>query len=164
MEKFKKILGFENYEVSNYGNIKTYNWRNSGKEAILKPAKDKKGYLRVALVSKGKLITKKVHRLVAEAFIVNVYNKLQVNHINGIKHDNNANNLEWCTNSENQIHAIRTGLCKIRTGDSHHRTKYSDEFVKKINQELLNGKHKREIAREYKVDRSIFRRKILINE
>lgn len=88
------------------GDIKTHNWKNHGKEAILKPAKDKKGYLRTVLSKK----TIKVHRVIAQIFIPNPENKPQVNHKNGIKHDNRVINLEWVTGKENTEHAIANGL------------------------------------------------------
>ena len=56
----------------------------------------------------GKTKEFKAHRLVALMFIPNPYNKPQINHINGRKEDNRVENLEWCTNSENQIHSYRT--------------------------------------------------------
>lgn len=62
----------------------------------------------------------KVHRLVAETFILNQKNKPEVNHKDGNKSNNNISNLEWCTSSENQIHAFKTGLQKIKKGEEHH--------------------------------------------
>jgi hypothetical protein len=116
-EIFKPIVEFNGaYHVSNFGNIKTFNWRNTGREAIIKPAKDKKGYLRVGLILNGKLVTRKVHRLVGITFIPNPENKPQINHKDTIKANNFEYNLEWATNSENQIHAIKNGCVKSRMG------------------------------------------------
>jgi hypothetical protein len=82
----KKIKGTDYYCTPN-GDIITYNWRNAKRKRILKPATDKKGYLRVGLTINGKLVTRKVHRLIAKAFIDNPQNKPYVNHKNGIKSD-----------------------------------------------------------------------------
>jgi hypothetical protein len=75
---------------------------------LLKPFKNRKGYLMVNIKDLQK--TKSVHRLVADAFIPNVDNKPQINHINGIKSDNKVSNLEWVTNEENFNHALANGL------------------------------------------------------
>ena len=77
---------------------------------FLKPHKDEKGYLRMRLSFDGKYINYRVHRLVAIAFLPKLEGKNQVNHINGIKDDNRLENLEWCNNKENQLHAHKNKL------------------------------------------------------
>lgn len=105
LEIFKLISDYPNYEVSNLGNVRN---RKTGR--VLRPGRQKDGYLLVGLCKDGKEKKFLVHRLVATAFISNPDNKLQVNHINGNKTDNRVENLEWNTDSENQKHSIRTGL------------------------------------------------------
>ena len=110
-EIWKDIKNYEGlYIVSNLGNIKSFVRYKDGK--ILKPQKNKKGYLQILLYKNGKPSTKKVHRLVAETFLDNFYDKPQVNHIDGNKENNNVANLEMVTNSENQIHAYKNNLEK----------------------------------------------------
>jgi hypothetical protein len=70
----------------------------------------KDGYVRFNYLYRGKRCCKTLHRAVAEAFVPNPENKPEVNHRNGIKTDNRSENLEWCTASENQKHALATGL------------------------------------------------------
>lgn len=109
LELFKKIEGFEGYYISTWGRV--YSEKVNG---FLKPFTTGKGYLKVDLHKNGKRTHKKVHRLVAEAFIPNPLGKPQVNHIDGNKKNNSYTNLEWCTNQENQLHA--QGLMReIRT-------------------------------------------------
>lgn len=115
MEIWKTIEGYEGYQISNFGNIKSLSKKikckggfRVTKEKILKLKKTKQGYLSVQLKNKGKHFL--VHRIVAFHFINNFDNKPQVNHINGLKHDNRVENLEWCSQSENQIHAYRNNL------------------------------------------------------
>lgn len=74
----------------------------------LTPIKGNRGYYLVMIRRKMYLI----HRMVAESFIDNPENKKYVNHKDGDKHNNNVDNLEWCTASENLIHAYKTGLNK----------------------------------------------------
>ena len=116
------IKGFSNYSVNSNGEVFSFNHNRTGKKKKLSPGVDNKGYLRVGLVgSPSNRSTKKIHRLVAEAFISNPKNKPQVNHKNGIRSDNKVENLEWCTNKENVQHSIKT-LGRKRYGmDSHRR-------------------------------------------
>ncbi len=116
-ELWKPIEGYEDrYEVSNMGNVRSLNYRNTGKEKTLTPITEGKGYLMVGLCRGQTMKWQKVHRLVAAAFIPNPEDKPQVNHKNGIKTDNRVENLEWATNSENQKHAYKTGLNKANVG------------------------------------------------
>lgn len=106
-EIWKDVEGFENYQISSYGRVKSLNFN---KESILKPGKDGRGYYVVCL-SKNKIRkTLRVHRLVSKAFLPNPENKPEVNHINGSKSNNKVTNLEWVTSKENIQHAYKNGL------------------------------------------------------
>lgn len=99
LEVFRDIPGFENYQVTTWGRV--FN-KQTGK--FLNLMVHHKGYLRVDLWDgHGNKTHKKVHRLVAEAFVPNIYNKPQVNHIDGNNQNNSYTNLEWVTDEENKI-------------------------------------------------------------
>ena len=109
MTIWKDIEGTTNYEISSNGNV-----RNKTTKKILKGRKSKSGYLQVSIKFDGeeKFKNKYIHRLVAEAFIENKYNKKEVNHKDGNKLNNNLDNLEWVTSSENQKHRHSIGINK----------------------------------------------------
>jgi hypothetical protein len=121
-EIWKPIEGFAGYEVSNQGSVRKF--LKSKNIWITRKLNKNNGYYIIDLFLNNIRRTKKVHRLVAQAFIPNPENKPQVNHINGTnKMDNRVENLEWCTASENNFHAYRTGLKKQKQGAKSSRTK-----------------------------------------
>ena len=127
MKEWKTVEHFEGlYEVSNHGEVRSLphlsvnGSRLKGRElSLIHNANDE--YLRVNLRKSGKPSVWLVHRLVAEAFVPKQKGKTEVNHKDGNKHNNAANNLEWVTASENQQHALRTGLRKLN--DPSHSKK-----------------------------------------
>ena len=104
IEEWRKIKDFEDYEVSNLGNVRSL---KNGKVRMRKCVLNENGYVTIQLFKNAKNYDYKVHRLVALAFIPNPDNKEQVNHIDGNKQNNCIINLEWCTRSENEIHSFR---------------------------------------------------------
>lgn len=111
IEIWRDILDYEGlYQISNLGNIKSLIFKTKVREKILIPFYVGKGYLAITLC-KNKIKNKfLVHRLVAFQFIENPDNKPDVNHKKGIKNDNRACQLEWCTKSENSIHSFLNKL------------------------------------------------------
>jgi lambda repressor-like predicted transcriptional regulator len=157
-EIWKDIKEFEGtYQVSNRGNVRSLDRTvitNNGYRRGLKGKNvikmtDRYGYSYVNLSTSPKYKSKKVHRLVAQAFIPNPENKPQVNHINGIKTDNRVENLEWCTGKENAKHASDNKLTVF--GEKHPKSILTEQNVLQIRKLYQDGLTIRELSKRYNV-------------
>lgn len=127
-QTWKEIKGFTNYFISINGIVKKV---KNGKEKILKHFLNEKGYPSVGLYNNSIQKIRRVHKLLAIAFIPNPLNKPFINHKNGIKADFSIKNLEWCTYNENSIHAHKNGLNSTKMAVNSNK--------KPIIQKDLNG-------------------------
>lgn len=130
MEIFKTIKEFSNYKISNTGIIVN----NKGIKLNIGKRKSNSGYIQVRLFKDGKYYYKYLHRLIAETFIPNPNNYRTINHINGIKTDNNINNLEWASDAEQQRHAYLKSLKPIGNSFTEEQLNeiYTMFFTKKL--------------------------------
>lgn len=157
------------YYVSSWGRVKSLKF---GKERILKPVLQSRGYPTIFISQKDKKCKQvRVHTLVALAFIQNPANKPQVNHIDGNKLNNHIDNLEWVTIKENIQHAWDTGLFEDKRKkcaasaklhhskpvlDLHTGTKYNSlsEACRVLNEPY--SRHSMRIFMSYKTIRFIY--------
>ena len=117
-----KIVPVEGYEglyiIDDLGNVVSLPKRQGryihNKYHVLSQKTNRNGYVEVTLTKDGKMTTFLLHRLLARAFLPNPNNLPVVNHINGIKHDNRIENLEWCSTAENTQHAFANNLSEFQ--------------------------------------------------
>jgi hypothetical protein len=102
IEEWRHLDGYENYEVSSFGQVRN---KNTGR--ILKPT-NQGGYSYVGLSLNGKTKSCVVHRLIALTFLEKIENKEHVNHKDKNRSNNNITNLEWCSPAENNAHKCLT--------------------------------------------------------
>lgn len=126
MEQWKKITDYPNYSVSNQGQV-----RNDVTGRILKQSRVG-GYSMIGLREKGMHKMIYVHRLVAFAFVENPENYTEVNHINAIKSDNRAENIEWCSRAHNMRHAYAHNLIHLKRGQESSVAKLTEQDVLEI--------------------------------
>ena len=129
---FKPLYLFKNksrYIIDICGNV--YNIKKKNNKKMVNQLSSG-GYYRVCLTyANHKYKTFSVHRLVASTFIPNVDNKPDVNHLDGDKSHNYAENLEWCTKSENMIHAYKNNL-NSNKGENNPKSKLTEKDVEEI--------------------------------
>ncbi len=131
----------DDYFVSEEGEVFNIKWNRK-----VKPQPNGKGYLRFHVAGKGYF----VHREVALRYVPNPENKPHVNHKDGNKLNNRADNLEWVTNAENHLHAVKNGL--LKTGEKCSWSKLTKENVLFIRQHPEIGLN--ELAKMFSVNRS----------
>ena len=154
MEQWKPIEGTDDkYEVSNLGHVRT----NGKRPGLLTLTKQKSGYRYAMIEIDGKSCNRRVHRLVAQHFLPNPDNMKEVNHKDGNKDNNRADNLEWCTRSHNVKHSFDTGLKQPHRWTAEERKQISErnkghiitpEQREKISQTLKGRKHPEVSARQ----------------
>ena len=115
-EVWKDIKDYEGiYQISNFGRVKSLNYKSTGPEKIMKLQEHKNGYFTVMLYKDGRQKRVLVHRLVAEVFIANPYNLPCINHKDENTSNNHISNLEWCSYKYNNNY----GNHNERLSESH---------------------------------------------
>ena len=121
-EIWKVIPQNTNYQISNFGNVKScIRNKKSGTWELVYPTDNGYGYLILCTNVNGKRKNHYVHRLVAQMFVDNPNKKPRVNHKDGNKKNNVYSNLEWSTAKENSMHAVETGLINPLYNRSNHK-------------------------------------------
>jgi hypothetical protein len=130
METWKDLPFASNlYMVSDTGKILSKNYNRTNKPKLLTNVVDSNGYLIVSLFYNKKAHVHKVHRLVCQTFLNNDNNYPIVNHKNGIKTDNNVNNLEWCTHKHNVNHSWENNLRTFTKKDKNRLLSANQKIV-----------------------------------
>jgi len=141
-EEWKTIKVFDDYEISNFGRVKSFKRYKNGK--ILNYYDDSHGYLFVKLYINGKSDNKRIHRLVLETFVGINPDKPFCNHIDGNKENNYIENLEWCTPSENIKHEFKIGLQSNKGENNPNYRKHPSKETKRKQSEKAKGKYEGE--------------------
>lgn len=160
MENWKPVIGFDGlYEVSDFGRVKSLARKAKGlhgtvdiPERILSLTLTTGGYQKVLLYRNGARCTRTVHKLVAAAFIGPKTND-GINHKDGDKTNNRPSNLEYCSQLENNCHALRTGLRTNPKGERHGRSKLTAVQVTQIREMAHKGRLQKEIAQLFGVSK-----------
>ena len=163
-EIWKDIEGYIGfYQVSNLGRVKSLERKVTSRnglmkvrERILKQVIETKGYYASSLSKLGRHRLISTHRLVAIAFLDNANSLLEVNHKNGIKTDNNVDNLEWTTRSRNMVHAFKTGLAS-KLGSKNQNSLLTEGDVTWIKEMLRNGVKDRAVGDVFNVSKDVIR-------
>jgi len=159
IEIWKDIVGFEGYQVSNLGQVRSCRPINGigplkSTYRLVKSHKDHNNYNRLGLRKNGNQIKIFVHRLVLEAFEGPCPEGMEARHLDGDKDNNSYDNLMWGTPTENRHDRIRHG--RNNRGEDHPMARLTVEQVKEIKNLLTEGKlYERQIGEMFNVSRDI---------
>ncbi len=146
-EIWKPVIDFHDlYEVSSLGKVRSV--KRNGK--IKKTFLDKGGYVRLTLWKDAVQFNKRVHRLVAESFIPNPKSFGDVNHKDFVRNNNNVDNLEWCTDAHNVLHASIAGKYSP-VKNPNMGVKLNAKDVLEIHRMNKSGKKSKEIADKFNI-------------
>lgn len=157
----KQIKGFNDYSITKDGQVFSHKTNK-----FKKPFIELTGYVTIQLYKNNKKKNYYLHRLIAETYLINLESKPQVNHIDGIKTNNNISNLEWATPKENMKHSFDKGLRQkyypksaiyklvldtltgVFYNDIKEASKYSNYEYRYL-RGMLNGNHKNKTSLIY---------------
>lgn len=147
-EIWKDVVGYEgHYKVSNKGRVASV--KQGFRKWIMRQFRNHHGYYEISLTKDGVPKRLKVHRVVAEAFLVHPVGKDIVNHKDGVKTNNCIENLEWCNAQYNTRHALDSGLFIPKRGAEHPNSILSEADVRSIRKAHEGGVSSRDLARKY---------------
>jgi hypothetical protein len=144
MEKWKTIPGFSRYQASTTGELRSLNYKNSGKIKELKPAIGNDGYLKTMLQDDhGNYKSLNVHTFIALAYYGPKPEGFEIDHLDCDKQNNRLMNLEYVTRGENMRRGYANGLISLPSGEDHHSAKLTADQVAEIREYVKNNSTRR---------------------
>ena len=152
-EIYVDVKGYEGmYKISDYGNLLSINYAKTGKPKLMRNSINQEGYIENTLHKESKTFFERRHRLVAINFIPNQNNFPVVNHKDGNKLNNHIDNLEWCTDHGNCIHAMENDL--VAYGEQNGMSKLTVDDIIEIRRKHGSGISNIEIAKQHGIYKS----------